>query len=123
MRVLVAVLLCMAVAASAQEGFPLDGTWRAERMVAGGSPETVVLILQWDGRRVAGTINPGPNQVEFADVQLIPDGWKVTATGKDARGAPIVFEGVLSDLGKYNRALSGKWTQGGKTDDIRFVRE
>jgi hypothetical protein len=111
------------VAAVAQEGFPLDGTWRGEHAAAKGAPSTVVLIMQWDGKQIAGTINPGPGGVDFTGAQLDPDGWKVHLAAKDAKGKPIALEGVVSELGKYSRVITGKWTQGGHTYDIRFVRE
>ncbi len=123
MRIVLAALLWVAVAANAQEGFPLDGTWRATLTAAGDSPTTIVLIMQWDGTQVSGTINSGPDGVEFRHAQLDPEGWKVSVAAKDATGAAIQLQGVLSDLGKYNRVISGQWTQGGKTHDIRFVRE
>ncbi len=123
MRKLFAALLWVAVAATAQVGFPLDGTWPAEHVAADGSPVTIVLIIQWDGRTVSGTINPGPDSIDFSDAVLTPEGWKVTLAAKDAKGAAVGFEGALADLGKYNRALAGKWTQGGQTHDVRFVRE
>jgi hypothetical protein len=110
-------------AAVAQEGFPLDGTWRGEHAAAKGASTTVVVIMQWDGKQVAGTINPGPNGIEFTGAQLDPDGWKVHLAAKDAKGKPITLEGVVSDLGKYSRVITGKWTEGGQTHDIRFVRE
>ena len=111
------------VAAVAQEGFPLDGTWRGEHAAAKGAPTTVVVIMQWDGKQVAGTINPGPNGIEFTGATLDPDGWKVHLAAKDAKGKEVILEGVVSDLGKYSRVITGKWTEGGKTRDIRFVRE
>jgi hypothetical protein len=111
------------VVAFAQEGFPLDGTWRGEHAAAKGAPTTVVVIMQWDGKQVAGTINPGPKGIEFTGAQLDPDGWKVHLAAKDAKGKPITLEGVVSDLGKYSRVITGKWTEGGQTHDIRFVRE
>jgi hypothetical protein len=111
------------VVAFAQEGFPLDGTWRGEHAAAKGAPTTVVVIMQWDGKQVAGTINPGPNGIEFTGAQLDPDGWKVHLAAKDAKGKDVILEGVVSDLGKYSRVITGKWTEGGKTNDIRFVRE
>lgn len=115
--------LLIAVTASAQEGFPLDGTWRGHHAAADGSTATVVLIMQWDGKQVAGTINPGPQGIEFTDASLEPEGWKVHLAAKDAKGGAITLEGAISDLGKYNRVITGKWTEGGRTHDIRFVRE
>ena len=115
--------LLFAVAISAQEGFPLDGTWRGERATTDGSPHTVVLIIQWDGKQISGTINPGPQGIEFSSAQLDPEGWKVHLDAKDAKGVAISFDGAIADLGKYNRVIAGKWTEGGRTHDIRFVRE
>jgi hypothetical protein len=123
MRKLLAGLLLLAGTASAQEGFPLDGTWRGEHTAANGSHQTIVLIMQWDGKAITGTINPGPDAVEFAAATLVPEGWKVTLSAKTPKGAAISFEGAISDLGKYSRSLSGKWTEGAASFDIRFVRE
>lgn len=118
-----AALLCVVVVASAQEGYPLDGTWRAQ-LVEGDTPgTTIVLILEWDGERIAGTLNPGPSQIGFTDGQLQPDGWKFTFSARDANGGALSFAGALSDIGKYNRVLEGQWTQSGKIHDVRFVRE
>ena len=124
MRVLLAALLLAAAAlANAQEGFPLDGTWRGERQAAGGAPTTIVMVLQWDGQKVTGVINPGPRAIQIADAQLFPAGWRVTLAAKNAAGEPISFQGVLADLGKYNRSVAGTWTEGGHKYSVRFVRE
>jgi hypothetical protein len=124
MRYLLAGLLLLSAAATnAQEGYPLDGTWRSETVAADGSHRTIVLIMQWDGKKIAGTINPGPNATEFSTAVLTPAGWKLAMTARTAKGAAISFAGALSNLGKYNRALTGTWTEAGKSQEIRFVRE
>jgi hypothetical protein len=116
------MLTCAAVAAG-QEGFPLDGTWRGETTAADGSHRTIVLIMQWDGKQISGTVNPGPNGSDFTGGKLNPDGWKFTLDTKTSQGAAIHFDGTLSDIGKYDRVLAGKWTEGGSTINVRFVRE
>ncbi|MEJ1965323.1 MAG: hypothetical protein WDO56_28820 [Gammaproteobacteria bacterium] len=124
MRALLAALLLAAAAlANAQEGFPLDGTWRGERAGGGGAPATIVMVLQWDGQKLTGVINPGPKAVPITDGQLIPEGWRVSVAGKTAAGAAIGFEGTLADLGKYNRTITGTWTEGGRKYSVRMVRE
>ncbi len=124
MRALLAALLLAAAAlANAQEGFPLDGTWRGEREAVGGAPATIVMVLQWDGRKLSGVINPGPKAIPIADAQLIPEGWRVSVAARSAAGAPIAFDGALADLGKYNRTLAGTWTEGGRKYSVRLVRE
>ena len=55
-----ALCLLLAVAVQAQEGFPLDGTWRGEWGADTGK-STVVIVMKWDGKNVNGMINPGPN--------------------------------------------------------------
>src|SRR5258708_40375807 len=77
MRSLLALLLLGAAAAlQAQEGFPLDGTWRGERPDVAGSPVTIVMVMQWDGHKVTGVINPGPAAMQIVDAKLIPNGWR-----------------------------------------------
>jgi hypothetical protein len=121
--VFASLLLAFAAAAVAQEGFPLDGTWRGETTAPDGSHRTIVLIMQWDGKQISGTVNPGPNGSDFTGGKLNPDGWKFTLDTKSAKGVAIHFNGAISDLGKYRRVLAGKWTEGGSTIDIRFVHE
>jgi hypothetical protein len=123
MRQWLAGMMLFAVAAFAQEGYPLDGTWRGEYAAADGAHQTIVLVMQWDGQKIVGTINPGPDATDFVAAELLPEGWRVTFSGKTAAGKPLSFAGALSQLGKYNRVLSGKWSEGTVTHDIRFVRE
>jgi hypothetical protein len=122
-RVLAPLLLAAAFGASAQEGFPLDGTWRGETVASDGTHRTIVLIMQWDGKQITGTVNPGPQGTDFTNGRLNPDGWKFTLDVKTAKGVPVHFDGTISNLGKYNRVLAGKWTEGGSSFDIRFVHE
>lgn len=117
------VLVAAATVAGAQEGFPLDGTWRSQAVAADGSESTLVLILLWDGKQVAGTINPGPEGIDFTGATLDPEGWKVKLVARDAAGVEIRLEGAITNLGKYNRAIEGQWTEGGRTQDVRFVHE
>jgi hypothetical protein len=123
MRLLLASLLLLAGAAGAQEGFPLDGTWRGEYVAPDGAHRTIVLVMQYDGKHVNGTMNPGPDSVDFTDGKLTPEGWKFALAFKGIQGASTTFNGAISNLGKYNRVLAGKWTEGATSFDIRFVHE
>jgi hypothetical protein len=122
-RIFTALLLAFMATAGAQEGFPLDGTWRSDSTAKDGSHKTIVLIMQWDGKQIAGTVNPGPEGADFTGGKLNPDGWKFTLDTKNSKGAAIHFEGAISDLGKYRRVLAGRWTEGGSSIDVRFVHE
>jgi hypothetical protein len=117
------LLATVASVASAQEGFPLDGTWRGKAVAANGSPRTLVLILEWDGDQITGIINPGPQGINFTGGVLNPDNWKFTMVAKDAGGREVKFEGTIGNLGKVNRSVEGQWTEGGRSQTVRFVRE
>jgi hypothetical protein len=122
MRSLLAILLLLTVAAGAaraQEGFPLDGTWRGERKGAG----TVVVVMQWDGQKISGVINPGPTSIAISDARLVPEGWRVSITARTADGKPITYEGTIGKLGDYDRYIDGTWTEGGRSYPVRMVRE
>jgi hypothetical protein len=123
MRSWLAVLLLAASVVHAQEGFPLDGTWRGVRRVTGEPPVTIVLVMQWDGHKVSGIINPGPKAIPIGEAQLVPQTWHVTLSARAPGGEPISFQGVLGELGSYNRSMTGTWTEGGHSYPVRIVRE
>ena len=116
--VLAGLLLSAAVAAQAQEGYPLDGTWRGQR-----ENNVIVMVIEWDGSKVGGVINPGPKSLKIKDVQLDPEGWKVDIQAENAAGQKVTLKGVIENLGSYHRYITGKWTEGGRTHDVRIQRE
>jgi hypothetical protein len=122
-RVLATLLLTAAVAANGQEGFPLDGTWRGQREADGRSPATLVMVMQWDGQKITGLINPGPKSVQISEAVLVPEGWRVRLAARTASGDPITFEGTMAELGSYHRRIEGTWTEGGRTYRVRMTRE
>lgn len=125
MRVLLMSLALWAAAAAvhAQEGFPLDGTWRGQREAGAQAPVTIVMVLAWDGKRVSGVINPGPKSIQIARAELIPEGWRVKVEAHTASGETISFSGVIGKLGAYDRTITGTWTEGGRSYHVRMVRE
>jgi hypothetical protein len=117
-------LACGLVAgASAQEGFPLDGTWRGSWGSDASKLTTVVVVMKWDGTRINGTINPGRNSVPFESAVLDPSNWMLHIEANSADGAPIVIDAILEDIGSYNRRLEGTWTQGGVASAFEIARE
>lgn len=121
-RVFAGLLLSAAFAAHAQEGYPLDGTWRGERQGPGG-PATVVMVIEWDGSQVTGVINPGPKGARIKNVQLEPEGWKVNIAAEGQGGAKVTLDGAIGDLGAYHRYIDGTYTEGGRSYRIRMTRE
>ena len=124
-RLIALTLLSVVVArtASAQFGHPLKGTWSGEW---GTNQTHVVLELNWDGKQITGTINPGPNGAAIKVATLDASTWAVhlEADGKDRSGAAVhyVVDGKLDNLGAYRRFITGTWTEGSAKGAFKIVR-
>ena len=124
-----AVLLALvgvALPATAQFGHPLKGTWSGDWGATKDKRTHVVLELNWDGKTITGTINPGPNGVPLQKATLDADTWAVhlEGDGKDASGRTVRYaiDGKLENIGAYQWVLSGTWTEGGTKGDFKVVR-
>ena len=120
------IVLAVAATASAQYGHPLKGSWSGDWGPTKATRNRLLLELNWDGKAIAGTINPGPNAVPMQKASLDPSNWTVhfEAEGKDQSGRAVryVVDGKLENIGAYNRVLSGTWNQGTQKGDFRLVR-
>jgi hypothetical protein len=122
-----ALLSAVAFGGFAQQGHPLTGTWSGDWGAAPGQRTAVTFVLNWDGQKVTGIINPGPDSIPLTAVYLDVANWTVRfeADAKDASGKPahIVAEGKLEDLASYHRAIKGTWQQGAANGDFRLTRD
>jgi hypothetical protein len=122
------VAVCLAVAALAQEGHPLVGTWYGDWGTSAQQRHDVTVIMTWDGKTIGGTIDPGPDAVPFKVATLDSSTWSVhieAERGATAKSPAVryVIEGKLANLGSYNRSLSGTWTQGTTKGDFKLTRD
>jgi hypothetical protein len=124
---LACAIACLAMAAFAQEGHPLSGTWHGEWSPAPGQKARIVMALKWDTKNVVGTLNPGPRSAPLKVVTLDPEKWMVhfEADTKDQAGNPVhvVADGKLENIGSYNRTITGTWTQGTAKGDFKITRD
>jgi len=125
---ILALVLALPVAASAQFGHPLKGQWSGQWGPA-ASPNRLLLDLHWDGKDITGTINPGPEAAVVKSVTFDytdPSAWvvKLQAEGRDAAGKPvqIAVDGKLENIGAYTKLFHGTWTQAGKKGDFTVTR-
>ena len=114
--------------AVAQEGHPLVGTWYGEWGPTPQQRHDVAIIMSWDGKKIDGTVDPGPDAVPFKTATLDSSSWTVhieaERAAKDKSPAVrYVIDGKLSNLGSYNRTLTGTWTQGTTTGDFKLTRD
>jgi hypothetical protein len=132
------LLSCVVLVAPvfAQEGHPAKGTWVGYWGPTTAQQNRLVVVMDYDGKSLTGTVNPGPNAVpiKLARLDITPGKpapkpgdpvgeptFKVhiEADTKDAKGnaISILADGTMQDVGLPNRTLAGAWTQtsGGKT--------
>jgi hypothetical protein len=120
------VALLIAAPALAQFGHPLKGTWSGDWGATKDNRTHLLLELNWDGKAITGTINPGPHAVPLQKATLDAATWTVhlEADGTDPSGKAVhyVVDGKLENLGSHNRILTGTWTQGGVKGDFKLTR-
>ena len=122
-------LICLAIAVPvlAQEGHPLSGTWTGDWGTGTAPRNHITLVMNWDGDKVTGVINPGPDSAAMQGVFVDYANWtvRIDAEAKDAAGKAvrIEVEGKLEDLGSPRRRLAGMWRQGALSGPFRVTRE
>ena len=121
-----AAFLFVAATAFAQFGHPIKGTWSGDWGTGAGNRTHVVLDLNWEGKAITGSINPGADGVPLKIATLDPATWTVhlEGDGKDKSGASVhyVIDGKMQNLGAYNRFITGTWTQGSAKGDFKITR-
>ena len=123
------VLACLlfGTSVSAQEGHPLSGTWGGDWGPNATTRNHLTLVMNWDGKNVTGSINPGPDSITLGSVYLDVSNWtvRIEADAKDSAGKPvhIAAEGRLEDISSYHRKIAGSWTQGTTRGDFRLTRD
>jgi hypothetical protein len=126
---LVCVAACLGFAAGglAQQGYPLSGTWSGDWAASAAQRTQITVVMDWDGKKVTGLINPGPNSIPLSGVSLDVANWgvRIEADGKDQAGKPVHIEaeGRLDDIGSYHRTIRGTWHQGATSGDFKLTRD
>jgi hypothetical protein len=124
--VIAIAFVAIAANASAQFGHPLKGSWSGDWGAGPNNRTRVLLDLNWDGKTITGTINPGANGTPLKVARLDPATWAVhfEADGKDQSGANVryVIDGKIENVGAYARVITGTWTQGNAKGDFKLTR-
>src|SRR5262245_38297862 len=123
-RVLLTCLACFALAAIslAQYGHPLKGSWSGDWGTSKETRHRVLLDLNWDGKEITGTINPGTDGVPLKTATLDPTKWTVRFEAESKGGVRYLIEGKLENLGSYYRIITGTWTEGTRKGDFKLTR-
>jgi len=121
------VCLGIFVSGLAQEGHPLTGTWAGDWGPNATQRNHITIVMNWDGKNVTGTINPGPDATPISSVFMDVTNWtvRIEADAKDRSGSTVHIsaDGRLEDIGSYHRKLIGTWSQGTTKGDFRLTRD
>jgi len=122
-----AVVVAVAVAAAAQEGHPLVGSWHGDRGSTGKGRTDVTLVMDYDGTQITGVVNPGFENLRLQNAKLMPQGWTVhfELDAKDAAGKPAhcTVDGKIDRLGSDQRTLTGTWVCGTAKETFKLTRD
>jgi hypothetical protein len=125
------LIMALAVAAPliAQEGFPLSGTWSGDYGTSAKEADRVqtTLILSWDGSKIQGLVDPGPDSAKIKTATLDSSGQKWTVHMeydlKDKAGklVPFIVDGKLQNpASRKNRVVVGTFTHGTAKGDFKI---
>jgi hypothetical protein len=112
------VALGMASMLSAQEGHPVKGSWIGEWEGNSTHGENVLMVMDWDGEKISGIINPGTDNIAIDNAMLNPDDWSIRI-----EAGPYVIQGTFVRLELPNRSIEGTWQNGGNRGDFEIVRQ
>jgi len=119
---LLALFAIPQAAALAQQGHPLVGSWSGDWGTSPAQRERVLLLLDYDGERITGVINPGPNSIGLTHAELDPENWTVRFEAAASGGVGYLIEGRIENLGSIKeRTIHGTWVQGSERGDFRII--
>jgi hypothetical protein len=130
-RSLVVTLLCVLLAATspatAQEGHPLKGSWLGTWTGNTSHGADLVMVLDWDGKAITGTINPGVDNMTIRNATLTPEGWLVhleaEAKDKSGRAVTYIIDGAIENLHVPTRSVTGKWKSQRESGTFKITRQ
>jgi len=117
----ICLLAGLGVSALAQEGHPLTGTWSGDWGPTATQRTHITLVMSFDGDKVTGILNPGPEAVPLQNILLDVTNWTVRIQAD--KPAPIAAEGKIEDLSSPHRTLVGTWSQGNTKGDFKLTRD
>ena len=112
--------------AAAQEGHPLVGSWHGTHGPNAKTRTDITVVMDYDGQKITGVVNPGFEGMELQNPTLTPKGWLFRFEIDDKRAAkPVrcVVEGKIDRLGSDQRTLTGTWVCGSVKHDFTLIRD
>jgi hypothetical protein len=120
-----AVVASTAGSGFAQEGHPLRGSWIGT-WNGNTHGNDVLIVMDWNGTTVTGSINPGTDNIKITGVTLDPENWTVKLeadTGNKSKGVHYVIEGKIEQLELPSRSIVGTWKSEEGNGELKIVRQ
>jgi hypothetical protein len=121
------IALAIAIPLAAQEGYPLTGTWSGDWGTSAKEADRTqtTLILSWDGSKIQGLVDPGPDSAKIKVATLDSTKWTVhmeyDLKDKSGKLVPFVVDGKLQNpSSRKNRMVVGTFTHGGVKGDFKI---
>lgn len=87
----------------------------------------LTVILDWDGQRVTGLVNPVTDRAQLRNATLDSGNWtvrfEVDVKGPSSQILHCVADGRLGLLGSDRRTLSGTWNCGDLESEFEMTRD
>ena len=103
------------------QGHPLKGVWLGDWGTDRNNRNPVTIEMDWDGKAVTGSINPGPEAIPFTKAELNHTNWTVHLEA-ESKGVRYVIDGKIENLGSLRRSIVGAWAQGIQKGDFKITR-
>jgi hypothetical protein len=126
---LLVLLIAVAIALPVigQEGFPLTGTWSGDWGTSAKEADRTqtTLILSWDGSKIQGLVDPGPDSAKIKNATLDSTKWTVhmeyDLKDKSGKVVPFIVDGKLQNPNsRKNRMVVGTFTHGSAKGDFKI---
>ena len=122
--------LALAMPVVAQEGFPLTGTWSGDWGTSAKEADRTqtTLILSWDGAKVEGLVDPGPDSAKIKVATLDSTKWTVhmeyDLKDKSGKLVPFIVDGKLQNpSSRKKRTVIGTFTHGTAKGDFKITMD
>jgi hypothetical protein len=100
----------------------VSGTWTGDWGPSPSDRNQVTVELKWDGKILAGTVNPGPNAIALqkATFDSKTSAVHFEADAKDRRGSAIHY--VID--GKVEKGtMTGSWSHDNRKGDFKITKK
>jgi hypothetical protein len=101
---------------------PLSGTWTGDWGPSDWDRNQVTVELKWDGKVLAGSVNPGPNAVELKKTSFDPQSGAIhmEADAASRRGGSVHY---IIDGKVEGAKMAGTWSHDNRKGDFKLAKK